>query len=169
MVGGKELLAAGERRALAAKMSLEDAIAAMSPEERTAIAVEAMRPDVREAFLSAQKRRPATFTVFRSSDVTNQRVPVTQKVEQSMQHSPEIERGRSAALRMAAPLDAEERRVCAMLGLNEEAFRAQRNAEIAQELHVNPCGLDDEDMTVCNLLGLTPQAYAAEKARGARR
>jgi len=78
---------------------------------------------------------------------------------------------RTLLQQMAAPLSADERNVCRLMGLPESEFLDQRNMELRAKLpgwHAgSEHGLDKEEAHVAGLLGMSLADYAAQKAADA--
>lgn len=71
------------------------------------------------------------------------------------------------AAKMAAPLTSEQRNVCQLMGLTEEAFLEQRNSELRANLpgwHAGTeYGLSKDEAAVATLLSISLPDYAAQK------
>jgi hypothetical protein len=68
---------------------------------------------------------------------------------------------------MNEPLTAAQKHMCAISGVSEEAFRAERNEEMGRQLNVN-AGLTADELHVAKLMGLTPQQFAQARAEETR-
>ena len=151
MVGFETLWTTATRRAIAGHMSTEQAFGQLSAQEARQAAAAEMPPGPRAAYLAGPKRgdkppsrydypRPLAEQALQQAIAANPQftlkaqAPMKSMQQQSTLTPSEVTTAQAMFRRMAEPLNASEREVCAKLGIPEADFLAERNREIGEAL-----------------------------------
>jgi hypothetical protein len=195
MLGASAILEKVDSIVAKQRCTISEAFQSLEVDEVDRAASAEMPDAVREAWLAGQAtarhrrwkaereaaRRPRTINALehgRQAVVGAVSQPVDPKDRTNMQSgmtlSPqEFTVAQQLLVRMAQPLNADERKICASLGITEADYKTERDRELQgalqgtlQDWHAGMgAGLDADELKVCQVLGITPEDYAAEKAR----
>lgn len=139
----------------------------LSREERDHAILDSMPPAARDAFALGMGRM-----AVRALPVTDQPpAPPASRQGHDMHASnltaADVAAARTTFARMAEPLTAAERALCANSGWDETVFKEERDRKIAEDLPNyyagQELGLTKAEATIADQLGQSYQAYAAEK------